>query len=65
MPTHVSLAGRFKAGVTEIDEFVAGRNLGFALSLEFPFFFLREKTECEFKFLDNFTLVRALIWGGR
>ena len=39
MPTHVSLAGRFKAGVTEIDEFVAGRNLGFALSLEFPFFY--------------------------
>ena len=32
MPTHVSLAGRFKAGVTEIDEFVAGRKLGFKLS---------------------------------
>ena len=32
MPTHVSLAGRFKAGVTEVDEFVAVGKHGFKLS---------------------------------
>ena len=32
MPTHASLAGRFYAGVTEVDEFIAGRNLNFAVS---------------------------------
>ena len=32
LPTHVSVAGRFKAGVTEVAEFDAVGNYGFKLS---------------------------------